>query len=157
MMRRLLHFSADQRGTSVVELGFVAPLLAMFLIGMVDISRAVAERLRLEQAAQRAIERQMQGQESSATFANLTTDAATAAGVSTANVTVTPRRECNGATVATGAAYATTTCTAGQTDAAYVRVVITKAFTPTFGTRFFPGANSNGTFTLNGEAGMRIE
>lgn len=157
MMGRSLTLAADNRGTSVVELALVAPMLAMFLMGMVDISRAVAERLRLEQAAQRSIERVMQQQEPSSTFANLPSDAAAAAGVPTSNVTVTPWRECNGATMASGTAYNTTNCNSGQIQADYVKVVVTKAFTPTFGTRFFPGANANGTVTLTGQAGIRIK
>ena len=157
MMGRTLSLAVDRRGNSVVELGFLAPIFATFVVGMADISRAVAERLRLEQAAQRSIERVMQGQESSSTFANLAADAAAGAGVPVGNVTVTPRLECNGTTVATGAAYYTANCTAGQTKAGYVRVVVTKNFAPMFGTRFFPGANANGTFTLTGRAGIRIK
>ena len=157
MIGRFLDVGRDERGTSVVELALLAPVLALFLVGMVDISRAVADRLRLEQAAQRAIERQMQGQETSGTFANLATDAASAAGVAVGNVAVTPWRECNGAIVGSGAAYYTSTCTAGQAEAAYLQVVVTKPFTPTFGTQFFPGANANGTVTITGEAGIRIK
>lgn len=156
-MRRLACILADRRGNSVVELGLMAPILTAFLVGMVDISQAVAERLRLEQAAQRSIERVMQEQETSSTFANLAADAAAGAGVPAANVTVTPWLECNGATVASGSDYYNTFCTAGQAKAGYVKVVITKTFTPLFGTRFFPGANTNGTVTLTGEAGIRIQ
>jgi Flp pilus assembly protein TadG len=157
MTLRLFNLARDTRGTSVVELGLLAPVIAMFLVGMVDISRAVSERLRLEQAAQRAVERLMQGQESSTTFANLAGEAASAAGVATTNVTVTPWRECNGATVGSGTTYASSTCTSGQTETAYLKVEVTDAFTPTFGTRFFPGANANGTVTIKGDAGMRIK
>jgi Flp pilus assembly protein TadG len=157
MIGRFLYPARDERGTSAVELGLLAPILSMFLVGLVDISRAVSERLRLEQAAQRAIERQMQGQEPSSTFSNIASDAAAAADVAVANVTVTPWRECNGTTVGSGSAYYTTSCTAGQTEAGYLRVEVTKAFTPTFSTRFFPGANANGTVTITGKAGIRIK
>jgi len=124
---------------------------------MVDIGRAVAERLNLEQAAQRSVERLMQGQETSASFANLAADAAASAGVLVTAVTVTPRLECNGAIAATGAAYYSSSCAAGQTKARYVNVSVNKDFTPLFGTRFFPGANANGTVTLTGEAGIRVQ
>ena len=156
-MRPSFSLAADTRGTSVVELALVAPILATFLVGMADIGRAVAERLTLEQAAQRSIERVMQGQESSSTYANLAADAAAEAGVAVGNVTVTPRLECNGTTAATGSAYFTTTCTGGQISAGYVTVSVTKNFRPMFGTRFFPGANANGTFTLTGVAGVRVK
>ena len=157
MIRRLFNPARDERGTSAVELGLIAPVLSMFLVGLVDISRAVSERLRLEQAAQRAIERQMQGQETSSTFANIANNAASAADVAVANVTVTPWRECNGTNVGSGSAYYTSTCSAGQVEAGYLRVEVTKAFTPTFTARFFPGANANGTVTITGKAGIRIK
>ena len=41
--------------------------------------------------------------------------------------------------------------------ARYVTVSVQKNFTPLFGTRFFPGANSDGTFTLRSTAGVRIQ
>jgi Flp pilus assembly protein TadG len=157
LVMRRTSLAADTRGNSVVELALVAPILATFLLGMTDLSRAVAERLRLEQAAQRSIERVMQGQESSSTFANLAADAAAEAGVAVGNVTVTPRLECNGTTTASGAAYAAATCTGTQIAAGYVTVSVTKNFQPMFGTRFFPGANANGTFTLTGVAGVRVK
>jgi hypothetical protein len=68
-------------------------------------------------------------------------------------VTVDFWLECNGTRTAT---YETN-CAANQTYARYVTVSIDKAFTPMFGTRFFPGANANGTFTLTGEAGLRTQ
>ncbi len=156
MTRPLIRIASNERGNSVVELGLVAPLFAAFLIGMVDISRAVAERLRLEQAAQRSIERLMQGQEASATFANLQSDAETAAG-SGSTATVTPRLECDGSITASGTAYFTSSCTSGQTKARYVEVSITRTFTPMFGTDLFPWANADGTVTLTGRAGIRIQ
>jgi Flp pilus assembly protein TadG len=157
MTRRWLSVAREEGGNSAIELALIAPVLAIFLGGMVDISRATAERLTVEQAAQRAIERQMQGQEASKTFANLAADAAAGAGVLVSAVTVTPWRECNGAIVGTGATYAASTCSVGQTEAAYVRVAVRKNFTPTFSASIFPGANADGTVTLVGQAGVRIQ
>ncbi len=161
MIRRLLRLAADERGNSLVEVGFIAPILATFLIGMADISRAVAERLHLEQAAQRTIEKVMNGQATS--YATLDAEAAAAAGtpVVAADVTVTYWLECNGVSQmqsrATMVANFALTCPVGQTFARYLTVEIRKNFTPMFGTRFFPGANPDGTFTLTGEAGLRVQ
>ena len=46
---------------------------------------------------------------------------------------------------------------AGQADARYINVKIQKKFVPSFGTKYFPGANSDGTFTLKSDAGIRTQ
>ena len=143
----------DERGTSLIEMAMVAPVLATLLVGMVDISRAYSAKLQLEQAAQRAIEKVMQYQADSSTYATLYTEAATAANVPVTDVTVDYWLECNGAR----AADYGSSCTTGQTYARYISVSIDKKFTPMFGTRFFPGANSDGTYTITGEAGLRTQ
>ena len=51
----------------------------------------------------------------------------------------------------------TGSCSSGQAYARYVNITVTRPFTPLFGTRYFPGANSDGTYTINGEAGIRIQ
>ena len=50
----------DERGAAVIELALVAPVLALMVIGIVDISNAYSRKLALEQGAQRAIEKIMQ-------------------------------------------------------------------------------------------------
>ncbi len=62
-MKRLSHLFRDERGTSVIELALVAPILASLVIGMSDLSRAYSAKLQLEQAAQRSIEKAMNGEE----------------------------------------------------------------------------------------------
>ncbi len=56
MMRNPFLIFRDERGTSIIEMALAAPLLATFLIGMVDLSRAYSAKLQVEQAAQRTIE-----------------------------------------------------------------------------------------------------
>ena len=153
-MTRLLGILArDERGASVIELALVAPVFASMLIGMVDISRGYSAKLQLEQAAQRAIEKVQQYQTTSSTYSTLQDEAATAAGVATSAVTIDYWLECNGARQA----VYDSSCSAGQSYVRYVTVSIQKVFTPMFGTRYFPGANSNGTYTLTGRAGMRTQ
>ena len=45
----------------------------------------------------------------------------------------------------------------GQVYARYINVAIQKKFAPIFGTQYFPGANSDGTFTLKSDAGIRTQ
>ena len=56
-MKRLFKLlRVDTRGGAVVELALAAPFLGALVVGMTDLSRAYAMKLRLAQAAQRAIE-----------------------------------------------------------------------------------------------------
>jgi len=143
----------DERGASIVELALVVPVMASLLIGMVDLSRAYSHKLKLEQAAQRAIEKIQQYQTSTSTYGTLQAEAAAAAGVPTANVTIDYWLECNG----TRATTYESVCTSGQVYARWVQVDVTGTFTPIFATKKYPGANTNGTFTLHGIAGMRTQ
>src|SRR5438876_373458 len=55
--RRLFRLASDRRGAAVIELALVAPVMALMVIGIVDISNAFSHKLALEQGVQRAIER----------------------------------------------------------------------------------------------------
>lgn len=143
---------ADRRGASVIELALVAPILATLLVGMVDISRGYSAKLELVQAAQRTIEKVMQGTVMP-TSSMLTTEAMAAAGVPATAVTASVYLECNNVVQSPSVI----TCPSGQTYARYATVEIRKPFTPMFGTRFFPGADSNGAVTLKGNAGIRFQ
>lgn len=143
----------DDRGTSIIELALVAPILASLLIGMVDLSRAYSYKLQLEQSAQRAIEKVQQYQATSSTYGTLQTEAAAAAGVATSNVTIDYWLECNGVR----AADYNSSCSPGQVYARWVTVDVTGTFTPLFKSKYYPKANADGTFTLHGIAGMRTQ
>jgi Flp pilus assembly protein TadG len=141
------------RGASVVELAMIAPVLATLLIGMSDLSRGYSAKLQLEQAAQRTIELVAQAPMAPSTFVTtLKAEGAAAAAVPIGQVAVDFWLECNGVRNAT---YETT-CTAGQVAARYVTVDITKTFAPMFNLHF-AHANANGTFTLHGRAGVRVQ
>jgi len=56
-MMRLFSIGADERGASIIELALTAPFFAAMLIGMIDLSRAYSMKLKLEQSAQRAVEK----------------------------------------------------------------------------------------------------
>jgi len=159
MIRHLRNLSADERGAALIEMALATPILAACLMGMVDLSRAYSERLQLEQATQRAIEKVFNNQTQSTSYNTLKSEAVSAAqdaGYSTvtaADVTIDYWLECNGARQAD---Y-DTNCPDGQVFARYLNVAIQKKFTPFFGTKYFPGANSDGTFTLKADAGIRTQ
>ena len=75
-MIRLPRFVKDDRGAAIMELALVAPIIASLLIGMVDLSRAYSYKLKLEQSAQRAIEKVQQYQTTTSTYGTLQAEAA---------------------------------------------------------------------------------
>ena len=153
MIRLFRSLAGDERGASLIEMAMVAPVFASMLIGMVDISRAYSAKLQLEQAAYRSIEKVQQYRTTTDTYTTLQAEAASAAGVATSAVTVDPWLECDGVRQVS---Y-TGICTGTQVPTRYITVTIQKMFTPMFGSRYFPRANSNGTYTLTGQSGLRTQ
>jgi Flp pilus assembly protein TadG len=159
MMQKLRSLAADDRGTSLIELALATPILAAVLMGMVDLSRAYSEKLQLEQATQRAIEKVFNNQTQSTSYNTLKSEAvaaAQAAGfteVTASDVTIDYWLECNG----TRQSNYDAACSGGQVYARYINVQIQRKFTPHFGTQYFPGANSDGTFTVKADAGIRTQ
>jgi Flp pilus assembly protein TadG len=145
MIQNIRKLAADQRGTSLVEMALALPIFAALLTGMVDLSLAYSQKLQLEQAAQRAIERVMNQQMSSTSYNVLKSEAASQADVPESNVTVDYWLECDG----TKSTDYNTSCTEGQIQARYLTVTVEKDFMPVFGTKYFPGANDDGTFTID--------
>lgn len=147
--------AAHEGGSAIIEMALAAPLLAALLIGMVDLSRAYSAKLLVEQGAQRGIERiQREGFEDNDTFKNaVKADVAAGAEVDAAAVTLTSWLECNnnGVKKALNA-----TCNDGESVARYVSIAVQKTYTPLFKARF-AGANSDGTYTVHGEAGVRFQ
>lgn len=154
MIRRLRTLLRDERGNSFIEMALVTPVFASLLVGMVDISRAVSAKVNVEQAAQRAIEKVQARDFDTDDLGTLETDAEAAAG-SGSNATADAWLECNHD--GTHLNYDSGDCGTGVAYARYVRVQITNSFRPIFGTRFFPGANSNGTVTVGGQATVRTQ
>ena len=154
MMARLTSFARDCRGAVTIELALITPILAAMLLGLVDLSGAYSHKLRLEQVAQRIIEKVQQGTFTTGMEATLEAEAVAAAGTgSSANLTWWI--ECNGVKNTASAAY-TAGCTAGQSYARYVQMDVQKVYTPYITARF-AGSNTDGTFTVHGIAGIRIQ
>lgn len=150
----------DDRGAAVIELALVAPILALMTIGIIDVSQAFNRRLTLEQAAQRAIEKAMQGDKETDLYDTLKAEAATAAEVDEDNVEARYWVECDGVSLntdpATMAEDFEDTCDDGEYMTRHVNVRIEKAFTPMFDMSW-AGANADGTYTVTGEAGIRVQ
>jgi Flp pilus assembly protein TadG len=163
MMRNASALWNDDKGSSLVELALLAPFLATLVIGITDLSRGYSDRLQLEQAAQRAVEKAMQamqGDDSTTMFKTLKAEAAETAGVPESDVTVTYWLECNGvsqnsSTASMDADYEKV-CPDGQVYSRYMRVSIAKKYTPMFSAKWL-GANADGTFSLVGTAGLRVQ
>ena len=156
-MRPLLsRVRSDERGTSIIELALAAPILAMLTVGIIDLSNGFSEKLRLEQAAQRSVERVMNGRAilsmnavgNTGTMGALRTEAASAAGVPLANVTTDFWLECNG--VRSLNYY--TTC---ASFARYMSVSINKTYIPFFNYKLSNRATNS--YTLTGAATVRIQ
>ena len=158
-MMRCTDLARDERGASIIEMALLLPVLSTLVIGVVDLSRAYSQKLLLEQAAYRAIEKVQQYQSTESTYNTLQTEvvsAATSAGftdVTSANVTIDYWLECNGAR----ATNYDSTCSSGQTYARWISVDVTHNFTPLFASSRWPGSNTDGTYTLHGRAALRTQ
>lgn len=155
MFRTLLR---DESGSSIIEMGLAAPLLAALLMGMADLSLGFSAKLQLEQAAQRTIERVMQQTSVASDYDTaLRIEGADAAGVPLTSVTPASWLECStdGSTWR-NAGGLIAECTASEIYyARYVTVEIVKTYDPLFST--YGAGNPDGTFTLRGKAGVRIQ
>ena len=147
------NLASCERGNSFIEMALALPMLVTILVGMVDVSRGISEKLQVVQIAQRTVERVQRDYYQPSDGDTLETEAEAAAGTGS-TATVTEWLECG--TSSTQLAY-TSSCSPGQPYARYVGVSVSRPFTPFFGTQYFPGSNPDGTFTLTGTAGVRIQ
>ncbi len=169
---------SDERGAALIELALVAPMVALMVVGIVDLSNAFSRKLALEQGAQRAIEKIMQTTEDNSVEGTLKTEAVcqvnginTADGtcktspITDADVTVTWRLECVDATsraitsqqTSTDAeAFDKLTCSATSKEIKYIEIAVKDRYTPMFPIRF--GASTNdGNYAISATAGMRTQ
>jgi Flp pilus assembly protein TadG len=154
MMRGATSVLRDESGGSIIEMALAAPVLALLLIGMVDLSRGYSTKLQLEQVAQRTIEKVQNSDYAESQKSALQSEAAAAAGVQTSAVTVSSWLECNNS--GTKQAFTSSCSDASHPYARYVEIDIQKTYTPLFSTKF-AGANPDGTYTLRGVAGVRVQ
>jgi len=157
-MRMFSTLLKSERGASVVELGLVAPFFLALVVGMGDLGNAYSMKLKLEQASQRALERLQQSgtpadPANHDTIVTEATNAASDAGYSGATATVTYSNYCAG----TATTNYTDSCTGTQVQMKYVNISISSNYTPLFTNSYFPSHNNDGTVTVTGRAGMRVQ
>lgn len=134
MSLRLPILARDERGTSLIEFGFLAPFLALLTMGVIDLSRGLAERFALQQAVNRGLElvqaRPAVGGAASndVNYNFVVTEVAAAAGVDPEDVTLTRWLECDHV----DAGAVTGTCEEGEEQARYLRVRVEKEFDADF-------------------------
>lgn len=139
----------DESGASLIEMGLAAPLLAAFLVGMVDVAGAFSAKLNVEQAAQRTIEMVQRSGFVKAQKATLKAEAENAAGTGS-TATVEAWLECNGVR----ATDYDDPCSV-KPAVRQVSVTISKNYKPYFKLPW--GGNANGTYTVRGHAGIRVQ
>jgi Flp pilus assembly protein TadG len=167
---------ADERGAAIIELAIVAPMLALMVVGVVDMSNAFSRKLALEQGAQRAIEKIMQTTGTTTVEDTIKTEAVCQVNgmnangtckttpITSANVTVTYRLECTDVAGAMTAqtntdatVFDTYTCPPSTSiEAKYIQVGVTDRYTPMFPIHF-AGYNADHTYHLSATAGMRTK
>lgn len=162
MIRHLRSLRADDRGAAIIELAMVAPFMALMTMGVVDLSNGFGRKLRLEQAAQRSIEKVMQttgsltveqtiAQEAVCQYNGTNDDGSCkTAPLTVDNVTVTHRLECDG-TLTTDP-----DCAEGQAEARWIQVTVEDKFEPLFPLQL-SGIDADGKYELEAIAGMRTQ
>lgn len=172
MMQILCGLARNKRGAAIIELAIIAPVLALMMIGVVDLSNAFSRKLGLEQGAQRALEKIMQTTDDTTVEKTLANEAVCQVNgmnsdgscktspITVANVTVTYRLECtNSSGVVTAQSntdsdlFNAYTCASGSTEARFISVKVTDRYTPYFPMTF--GADPDGTYHISTTAGIR--
>ena len=161
-MARFLTLWREQRGAAIIELAIVAPVIALMTVGVVDLSNGFSSKLRLEQAAQRSIEKVMQTTGITSVEDTIVNEAVCQVNgtnndgscktspITAANVTVTHRLECE------GLLSAATDCAVGEVSSRWVQVTIWDEYEPLFPVHF-SGIDSGGKYRIQASAGLRTE
>ena len=162
-MKLLRSLLRNEGGNAIVELGLLAPVLAGIVYVVVDLGKGFSEKIVLEQVAQRAIEKAMQGVQAdpqSGIFATLKAEAATEAGIDPGAVVIKYWLECDGVsqftTFAQMDARYNIVCPGTQRYARFLEVSLQKAYTPTFNMAWM-GANAQGKVLVKARAATRVQ
>ena len=141
-------------GTSTIELAVVFPVGMFLMLGAIDTSLGFAEKLRVEAAAARAVEQITAYSRVQTDHSTSITEAATAANVPVADVTVTNWLECNNVltTPFTG------TCpNSSDQIARFVKVAVRGKFQPSLNFKGFLTTDVNGFVRVEGDSSVRIQ
>jgi Flp pilus assembly protein TadG len=174
----LFALARSEDGAALVELAIVAPVLAMLVAGVADISIAYSRELEIEQAAQRAIEKVMQtsGDDTPAdaikkeacfqingsadvtddmdtedTADDVTSTECAGGRLDMSDITVVFELTCDG----TAVANYDSECAPTQTTKRYVSVTINDTYDPVFPITW--GTGSDGVYNLSTTVGVRVQ
>jgi Flp pilus assembly pilin Flp len=166
VIRRFRSLRSDNRGAAIIELALVAPLLAVMTVGVVDLSNGFGRKLRLEQAAQRSIEKIMQTTGELTVEDTIANEAVcqyngvneegecNAAPLTTDNVSVNHRLECDG--VEKIVTEEDQDCAEGETGSRWIQVTVWDDYAPMFPIHF-SGIDADNKYRITAVAGMRTE
>jgi Flp pilus assembly protein TadG len=177
MLRWLRRMGSDERGAAAIELALTAPMLALAVIGIVDLSNAFSRKLGLEQGVQRAIEKIMQTTGTTTVAETLKSEVACqvngldtaglckSSPVTAADITVKYRLECRDSGGTLTYTYTTTTvtdfdaqsCSSTSKEARYIEVAAKDAYYPLFPIRFAAFSKSDGSYQFTAVAGVRTK
>ena len=131
---RWRRFGGDERGVALVEFAFIVPILALFVMAIVDLSQGFAQRMTMQQAVNRGLELLLvhpptaEDDDSAVDYSGIRQEVATAAGVPVSQVTLTEFLMCDG----TRAGASATTCATGEDAARYIQLTVNQNFTGKF-------------------------
>lgn len=162
-MKRLITLWREDRGAAIIELAIVAPVIALMTVGVVDLSNGFNTKLKVEQAAQRSVEKVMQTTgvtnvettianeaicQFNGTMPNSTV--CKTAPLTAANVVVTHRLECNNVVTTDP------DCPEDTVESRWIKVTVSTTYTPMFPLKF-TGIDANGKYDIVASAGMRTK
>jgi len=133
-LRFLRGLRRDERGVSIIELGLIAPVLALFIAGIIDLSQGLAQRFAMQQAINRSLELalvrpvEMDLNDDDVDFSYVVEEAAAAAGVEEDAVTFDRWLQCDGTRMPDWE----DTCDPGKDAARYISLAVEKPFTGNF-------------------------
>ncbi len=156
LTNRIRRLALDERGTSLIEFAFAAPIFALLVVGVGDLARGFSEKYALQQAVNRTIELAHSGSNED-NYDYLKVEAATAAAAAGATapvVTLDQWLECNG--TKTKRAW-TDTCNEGEQIARYITLTVNSSFRPSFGNVGYPGAKADGTVPIVATTSLRVQ
>ena len=133
----------NEHGAAVIEMALIAPVLALGVIGIVDVSNAYSRKLALEQGAQRAVEKIMNTTENASVESTLTNEV---------------QCQVNGSTTTTASATydaLVAACTSPSIKAGYVQVTVTDKYSPMFPIHFAAFNTTDSTYHIAATAGVR--
>ena len=147
----------DTRGVALVEMALSLPLLMLLCLGMIDISRLVATKIDLEQAAQRTTDFVLAKRPSSSNTTVYVNEAVSASGLPKSGVVVKLYLECDGEVQASF----TDICADDETIGRYATVSLTKNVGLDFNwsafATMFDGKTRSSTVMVVGDSTVRFQ